>query len=448
MTAKRAKSSQRDLLDDQSGAELLKRERPPVRLMSLENERWMSIRKAADAVMHQTLASGLNSLGIAYRVAEHGVEIAAYSRAHILAFSDGLKSVEKALEVKGFTLGTASGRAKEVANLVSRSDTKRIAPLEAIHKMWTLRAGSTGFPVFAPEDARLTQGVPEQVMTAGQAIGAALDQVQQSEKRIHGDFALVRAAIKCSGYATPHQDISNEVIRQLESGELIHTEQGILRQPEAILVAKQSKAQVVFERMVGLAADVKQPDFGFAPTHSSASPLEDAQRAALLSALGEGHGLVTLSNSEAVGMVSAALIEAADDRGLRVVLVSSDASDVGGASPGAGVAASGSFDSSTVVVIAEGAEFAESAAVIRAAALRAGSLCIELQRQEPALKSVNASSPPPKRTKSAAPSSNKLSQLATVVRRHGVAMREAVVNLRGESQGEEDSNTSRRTQKQ
>ena len=48
------------------------------------------------------------------------------------------------------------------------------------------------------------KGKAPQAMTAGQAISAALDQVQLSGKRIHGDFALVRGAIKCSDYATPH----------------------------------------------------------------------------------------------------------------------------------------------------------------------------------------------------------------------------------------------------
>jgi hypothetical protein len=452
------RGGQRDLFDDQAADESSGRsiaawrgrERPVARLMSLENERWMSIRKSADTVMHQTLASGLQRHGIAYRVTEHGVEIAAYSREHILAFSDGLKSVQKALEVRGFSLETASGKAKEVANLAMRSETKRIVPLEAVQKMWLLRAKESGFPVFAPGDARLTEGKAPQVMTAGQAIGAALDQVQLSAKRVHGDFALAREAIKCSGYATPHLEISREVTRQLEAGELIHTEQGILRQADALVVAKHSQAQLVAERRSELATDICRLDFSLASAHPSpASLLQDAQRAALASAVGAGSGAVVLSSAEVVGAVASALADAVEEHGLRFVLVSSDASDVGGVSFAAGVAASGSFDAGAVVVIADGSENAESAAVIRAAALRAGALCIELEREAPSLRSSGAVDARPTQAQKATQTpSNKLAQLGSLVSRHGASLRSAMTALRGERQAAGESITPRRTLKQ
>jgi hypothetical protein len=448
----------RDLFDDQAADESSGRsiaawrgrERPVARLMSLENEKWMSIRKSADTVMHQTLASGLERHNIVYRVTEHGVEIAAYSRDHILAFSDGLKSVQKALEVRGFSLETASGKAKEVANLAMRSETKRIVPLEAVQKMWLLRAKHSGFPAFAPDDARLNQGPVRQAMTPGQAIGAALDQVQLSGKRIHGDFALVREAIKRSEYATPHLEISREVARQLESGEVVHTEQGILPRADAVLVAKQSQAQLVSERRTELAADLRRLDFVPDPTHpSSASLLQGAQRAALASAVDAGSGAVVLSSAEAVGAVASVLADSVEEHGLRLVVVSSDASDVGGVSFAAGVAVSGTFDAGAVVVIADGSENAESSAVIRAAALRAGAMCIELEREAPSLR---ASAPdgtnPVQAQKVAQAPSSKLAQLGSLVTRHGATLRSAMTALRGERQSVGESSAPRRTVKQ
>ncbi|MCK9687295.1 relaxase domain-containing protein [Scleromatobacter humisilvae] len=414
--------------------------------MSIENERWMSIRKAADAVMHQTVAAGLQRCGIAYRITEHGVEIAAYSREHILRFSDGYKSVQRALEVKGLNMGTASGRAKEVANLDSRSETKRVVPLQAVQKMWLARAQAAGVPVFAPGDARLAQRALRQApMTPKQAIAAVLDQVQLNEKRIHGDFALVREAIKCSGYATPHQEISREVIRQLQIGELVHTERGILRQNDATQVAKHSQAQVFFERRAGLAADMSQPGSSSLATPTLSSRLGAAQRAALLSALGNGHGIVSLSSAEAVGGLAATLVETADERGLRTVLVSSDTSDAGGVSFGAGVAASGSLDAGTLVVITDGSEHAESAAVIRAAAQRAGAVCIELELKAVVVKTMQPAVPEPVGSQANNQVQvSKLAQLASLVRRHGASLREAVSVQR---HGDIESETQQRTQK-
>lgn len=459
-------AGQRDLFEGQAAVESFGgslaarpgRVRPAARLMSLENEQWMSIRKSADAVMHQTLAAGLQRHGIAYRVTEHGVEIAAYSREHILAFSDGLKSVQKALEVRGFSLETASGKAKEVANLAMRSETKRIVPLEAVQKMWVLRAKEAGFPIFAPSDARLSQGAPYRAMTADQAISAALDQVQLSGRRIHGDFTLVREAIRCSHYATPHHEISREVTRQLESGELIHTEQGILRQADAVLVAKDAQAKLVAERRTELAADLRRPVVEPRSAHPSpASLLHHAQRAALAAAVETGRGTVVVYSSETARAATSALAGSAVERGLRLVVVSSDASGVGGVSFAAGVASSGAFDAGAVVVIAGGSDSPESAAVIRAAALRAGALCIDLELQAPILRATAGVEPAraqkadesvdQKHSQSQA-NSSKPSHLGSLVTRHGATLRSAISALRGERLAAGEINAPGRTLKQ
>lgn len=300
-------------------------------LYSIENEEWMSIRKAADAVMHQTIAAGLTRHGIAFRVTESGVEIAAYSRAHILKFSDGLKSVNRALENAGFDLSKSHGRASEVANLTTRLH-KRISELDSIKEMWVERARVYGVPIFEPGDKRLEMQAGEnsvRAMTAMQAVDAGIERAQGAGKRLHSDFALLRIAIRASGYRTAHAEIMGEVTRRLECGELIHTQQGILRKPEALKVATEVQRQAA----AMMFAELRTPEAiqalrgQLSPGHSLSSPnLTDTQWLSVVNAVsgGSDRKAVELYSTQSAKAMSHVLSRFAAAHGLTPILVSDD----------------------------------------------------------------------------------------------------------------------------
>lgn len=420
----------------------------PQALYSLENEQWMSIRKSADAVMHQTIAAGYMRHNIAFRATEHGVEIAAYSREHILKFCDGLKSVQKALEVRNIDFDQATGRTKELANLGARSQTKRIASLGSVQKMWLKRAQEAGVLLFAASDKRLEATHAQRTavaMTPSQAIDAALDRAASTEKRFHGEFAVLREAIRESGYATPHAEILSEITRRMNSGELVHTQSGILRREEAVQVASMSYLQAVDASRAALLADAQESlsaeVSGFehsTPSSASPQPMTDAQRQAVLLALSSGSTaepvyLPSASSAEAVACV---LAELASEHGLKPVVLSDTPASPSSVGFAAGVAASSSLNARCVLILAVDVGTSPGAVTaIKSAADRANAVVIELS-VAPRLK-VAMAPPRPKATDlpttAAVESDEKLRGLSTLARKHVGALKAVVAALRSDT---------------
>lgn len=196
------------------------------RLMSLETEQWVAMRKAADCVANQVLAKAYRRLGIAHRAGEHGVSITAYSREHILAHSDGAKSVAANLERAGVQ---ASPDNNQRANFEERQ-SKRMFPLASFKEMWRARSAERGFPVFEQSDKRLEVGFElSAAMTPGQAVDAGLQLAAKRGERVFDERKLLEVSIKASGFATPHLEIREEIGRQLLSQELVLHRGAIVR---------------------------------------------------------------------------------------------------------------------------------------------------------------------------------------------------------------------------
>jgi hypothetical protein len=197
--------------------------------MSLETEQWVAMRKAADALGQQVLAKAYRLLGIAYIVSEHGVQISAYSREHILANSDGAKSVAANLERRGVKRSRATVRDQQRANFEERNH-KRMFPLAEFRGMWRARNEERGFPVFEQGDKRLEAGfVLNQVMTPAQAVDAGLALAASRGERVFDERKLLELALKGSGFATPHEGIRDEIGRQLLMQELVLHRGAIVR---------------------------------------------------------------------------------------------------------------------------------------------------------------------------------------------------------------------------
>jgi hypothetical protein len=252
------------------------------RLMSLENEQWPGLRKAADAVLNQILCQKYRELGIAYVVTEFSVRIAAYTREHILHNSSGAQSVVANLAKRGLTPETASAQQKQVANHVERRN-KRMFPLANFNDMWRARNVDAGFPVFEPGDKRLEQGfVLTPAMSPAQAIDAGLAWAAGRDERVYDERKLLEAAIKGSAYATPHADISLEIERQLASLELVF-HRGALVHPSAEhrLDAHQSRTmQLPVSLIMSLDAGLDHLE---SSTAGLATPLSQPERDGVLS---------------------------------------------------------------------------------------------------------------------------------------------------------------------
>ncbi|MFG6488259.1 hypothetical protein ACG04R_16350 [Roseateles sp. BYS78W] len=303
------------------------------RLMSLETEHWVAMRKAADAVGHQVLAKAYRRLGIAYTAGEHGVRMNAYSREHILANSDGAKSVAANLERRGVKRGRATPQDQQRANFEERNN-KRMFPLAEFRGMWRARNEARGFLVFEQADKRLEAGyVHTQAMTPAQAVDAGLALAASRGERVFDERKLLEFAIKGSGFATPHADIRDEIGRQLLMQELVLHRGAVVRPaPGQELDAGQA---VTPERRV---APLVSLDAAI-DLLKSESALSQAERDAVLS-MAAGESTRTIVPTTPSGQPAVlAVVEAAAATSGRAYLELAPLSHVGGAGEGMSVEA-------------------------------------------------------------------------------------------------------------
>lgn len=303
------------------------------RLMSLETEHWVAMRKAADAVGHQVLAKAYRNLGIAHTAGEHGVQMSAYTREHVLANSDGAKSVAANLERRGVKRGRATPQDQQRANFEERNN-KRMFPLAEFRGMWRARNEARGFPVFEQADKRLEAGfVRTQAMTPAQAVDAGLALAASRGERVFDERKLLEFAIKGAGFATPHADIRDEIGRQLLMQELVLHRGAVVRPApgQELDAGLAVKPEPQVEPLVSLEAATE--------LLKSEPTLSQAERDAVLSMAAGASARTIVPTSPSGQPAVLAAVQAAAVTSGRAYLELSPLSHVGGAGEGRSVEA-------------------------------------------------------------------------------------------------------------
>ena len=189
---------------------------------SLESKRLFEYRRAADAVYHHVLSHELQKAGFSVQHdAEGRVEVCAFSRDHIEAFSKRGSAIDAALAAQGLTRKTATPAQREAATLATR-DKKHLPETRAAHLgHWTAEAEALGMKV-ATADPTIAQEVmatdPRQA--ARDAVKAATEHLSERDM-LFSQRDLHQQAARFAAGACDWRYIKAELARLEKLGELI-----------------------------------------------------------------------------------------------------------------------------------------------------------------------------------------------------------------------------------
>ncbi len=214
------------------------------RARSLSNEDLLNLRKAADAIYHQTLSRELQRLGYEVRHDRHGrVEIADYTPAQLADFSTRSKEIEAALAARGLTRETASAESRQIAALATRSPKNLPETREAHIDRWRAQAELLGITP-APRTAPTAQPQGwEAAQIARQAVADAAAHLTEREAVMRVQD-LHREAARMTEGRCGWEHVEAAIADAMRRGDFVQGQDGRITTKELLIVERETNARL------------------------------------------------------------------------------------------------------------------------------------------------------------------------------------------------------------
>jgi len=292
------------------------------RARSLSNEDLLNLRKAADAIYHQTLSRELQRLGYEVRHDRHGrVELAHYTPEQLAEVSTRKREIDAALAARGWTREASSAEARQIAALATRSPKNLPETREAHAARWQAQAELLGIK---PAERHAPAAQPagwEAAQIAKQAVQDAAGHLTEREAVMRVQD-LHAAAARMSEGRCAWTDVEAAIDDALRRGDLVAGADGGITTKELLVVERETNRRLEAGRGEQKAVmSSKQFDQALAKFEASKGfRLSDEQRDAARMILTQGDRYQGVQGLAGTGKTTllAFVREAAESQGWKV----------------------------------------------------------------------------------------------------------------------------------
>ena len=292
------------------------------RARSVRNEELLNLRKAADAIYHQTASRELQRCGNAVRHDRQGhVELAHYTREQLLDFSTRSKEIEAALAARGLTRETASAEARQIAALATRAPKNVPETREAHIDRWRAQAELLGLTP-APRNQPTAQPTGwEAAQVAQQAVRDAAAHLTEREAVMRPQD-LHREAARMTEGRCGWEHVEAAIADAMKRGDLVAGVDGRITTRDLLTVERETNARLEAGRGEHKAVmSTRQFDAALSKfEHAKGFKLSDEQRGAAKMILTAGDRFQAVQGLAGTGKTTllAFVREAAEGQGWKV----------------------------------------------------------------------------------------------------------------------------------
>lgn len=204
------------------------------------------------ALYRSELALSVKELGyeILQTHADGRFELSHISREQVEAYSTRSSAIEAALDARGKTRETASSAEKQVVTLATRENKSYVDRTQLLAE-WRQKSAELGVNYHPELNNRLEQQVGQN--SAKTAVNYAVEHATERQSVIH-ETKIIQHALEHGTGSTNLQEIKNEILRQVASGELIRSGERYTteaaQQRERAMLAIEARGRNVLEPIV------------------------------------------------------------------------------------------------------------------------------------------------------------------------------------------------------